>query len=378
MVLRPKNIVFVSSNTLSNEGGSELLWKKTAIRLAGAGHSVHACIARLSKDVPEIERKLVRGGVSVSRYPELPGFLFPAMFLQMVRRKRPDLIVINQLGIRDGIAWAERCVASRIPFLLISQAVRVKDWPNDQLAKKMLSVYGEALENIFVSESGYQLFCREVGGTLPRVSTIYNEMKLSEDCHIPWPDKSGGLRLACVSRIDPSDKGQDLLLDVLQQTKWKKRKLTVSLIGQGTMQESFARTIERAGLSSRLVMKGFIEDVKTIWADHHGLVLPSREEAMSIALLEAMNCGRLVIATPGADHRKFIQDGVTGFLMGAASASELDAALERAWESRTRWRSMGEKARARLKSLIPVSAHVTLTEKILEHLGESKPLRKAS
>ena len=64
---------------------------------------------------------------------------------------------------------------------------------------------------------------------------------------------------------------------------------------------------------------GFTEDVESIWASHHALVLPSRSEGLPLVVVEAMLCGRPAIVTDVAGNAELIQDGVSGFVAAAAA-----------------------------------------------------------
>jgi glycosyltransferase involved in cell wall biosynthesis len=81
-----------------------------------------------------------------------------------------------------------------------------------------------------------------------------------------------------------------------------------------------------------------------VWAEHHALVLPSRHEGMPLAVVEAMLCGRVCIVTDVAGNTEFIDDGVTGFVAPAPTASLFRDALERAWDRRGEWRQVGAAA----------------------------------
>ncbi len=59
---------------------------------------------------------------------------------------------------------------------------------------------------------------------------------------------------------------------------------------------------------------------------------------------EAMLCGRGVLATRVGGATDWLRDGETGFLCPAPTVPLLAEALDRAWQARDRWQSMGEAA----------------------------------
>jgi len=66
----------------------------------------------------------------------------------------------------------------------------------------------------------------------------------------------------------------------------------------------------------------------------HVLVMASRVEVLSLAIVEAMLCARPVFATDVAGHAEIIKDGITGFLVDAPTAPSVAKALERLWVAR--------------------------------------------
>ena len=87
-----------------------------------------------------------------------------------------------------------------------------------------------------------------------------------------------------------------------------------------------------------------MSDIRSIWADNHLLVMPSRAEGTPLALVEAMICGRPSVVTDVGGNTEWIDEPSTGFVAEAPSARSLDNALERAWEARGHWESIGQRA----------------------------------
>jgi glycosyltransferase involved in cell wall biosynthesis len=160
------------------------------------------------------------------------------------------------------------------------------------------------------------------------------------------------LRLACVARLELYAKGQDLLVDVLSSEKWRQRDVQVDLYGKGPNHWILEEQIRRLGLAGMKV-RGFVDNIASIWADHHALVLPSRQEGLPLALVEAFLCGRPAVVTRVGGNAELVEEGASGFVAPAPTAKLLDAALERLWENRARLPDMGVRARETVARLIP-------------------------
>ena len=90
-----------------------------------------------------------------------------------------------------------------------------------------------------------------------------------------WPDDRERLRLACVGRVDPREKGQDLILRVLARERWRGRPVTVSFFGGGDHLQGLKAMAEYHRLAN-VSFHGFVHDVESIWNEHHALLLASR------------------------------------------------------------------------------------------------------
>ena len=73
---------------------------------------------------------------------------------------------------------------------------------------------------------------------------------------------------------------------------------------------------------------GFVAP-EDIWAKEQILVLPSRQEGLPIALVEAMMAGRPAVVTDVGGNREVIDEGITGFIAEAPTVCAVSAALER-------------------------------------------------
>jgi glycosyltransferase involved in cell wall biosynthesis len=124
------------------------------------------------------------------------------------------------------------------------------------------------------------------------------------------------------------------------------------------------RLVRRLYLSDRVNFVGHVSSVEEIWASNHVLVMPSRFEGLPLAMIEAMLCGRPVIATDVAGHSEVIEDGVTGFLADAPTVGSMVNALERFWARRDDVRSIGAAAARKIRQLFPSDPVRIFAEKI--------------
>lgn len=358
-------IVFVSAMSGVPWGGSEELWSQAAVRLAQEGHDVSASVVwwpELSRALQDFEKQGVRlrtrkpGGAKLTarlfdRVKRLI-FLEERQEFQWLRLEKPDLVVISQGGNIDGIDWMSFCGQADLPFVSIVQC-NVDGWyPEDGFGAAMAQAYRFARKAFFVSNHNLRLLEQQIGEALPNAAVVWNPYNLPDEEMPAWPKDEGRLRLACVARLDPWYKGQDVLFQVLSQPVWRQRPMEVNLYGRGTRQRVLQLLAQRLHLEN-VHFCGHVADVKGIWERNHLLVLPSRCEGLPLALVESMWCGRAAVVTNVGGNAELCVEAETGFVAEAAVPEILGAALERAWERREDWESLGLAARRRAERLIP-------------------------
>ena len=362
------NVVFVSGNR--TWGGSEELWSATAAVLASDGHSVTVFKSAVDDSEPRIRRlrALSCRIRDLARFPLMPRRLFTLvrslssgaayghevvrLLIGLALSRRPDLVVVSQGGNHDGYFLAEVCHRLRLPYAIVSHKASELYWPADWQQKTIAAVYRAARACFFVSEHNRRLTEEQLGFALPRAAVVRNPFLVPWEPRTDWPDDRQELRLACIGRLHPKEKGQDLLLRVLARRRWSDRPLSVTFYGDGLQRASLERMARNLGLTN-VTFAGFMRDVPAIWSGHHGLILPSRCEGMPITLVEAMLSGRVPIVTDVGGNAEVVDDGATGYLAAAPTEDALDDAMERAWNERHKWREIGAAAAARIRMLIP-------------------------
>lgn len=363
-----KKIMFVSTLGFVPWGGSELLWSEAALRLVGMGHAVSASVAGWAERASQVSA-LARAGVVVKERGEGPSGLGHPLaqkassalfrrvslgqFSRWVRQEQPDLVCVSCGSPGDDMSLIERCVRAGRPYVVIIQAHAEHLWPDDRQSARWSVVFEKARRVFFVSERNKELVETQIGGELLNARIVRNPFNVRWDASPPWPGPLEPARLACVGRLDPMAKGQDLLFQALASEPWRSRPVELSLFGKGPMEEGLRRLAKRLGLEGRVRFCGHEPDVERIWATHHALVLPSRFEGLPLAIVEAMLCARVVIVTDVAGNAELVKDGVTGFVAEAATERHLRQTLERAWEKREDWESMGKRAARSIRELIP-------------------------
>jgi glycosyltransferase involved in cell wall biosynthesis len=278
----------------------------------------------------------------------------------------------------DGIRWMEFCADSDLPFVAIVHCNSEMSWPDDELGAKMARAYKSAKAVFCVSRANLKLLERQLGTLLSNASVVWNPYNVSPDQAVAWPKENGVWKMACVARLQPAAKGQDLLFEVMARKHWQDRPVEINLFGNGPHTDNLRKIAGNLGVKN-VHFRGHVNDVKEIWLHNHLLVLPSRYEGLPLALVEAMWCARPAVVTDIGGNAEVCADGETGFVADAPTVKLLDQTLERAWMRRNEWHTMGQAARARAEQLVPRDPIGNFCERLQECVKtkESNRIRTA-
>lgn len=216
------------------------------------------------------------------------------------------------------------------------------------------NIFQRARQSVFVSSDNLALARRQLALALPDAAVMPNPIRFALDQPIPFPSSGSNFRMANVARFESAWKGQAKLVAMLAQPQWRERNWELSLFGEGRDADYLRQCVAFYGLDGKVFFRGYIRDVREIWASHHVMVAPSAGEGMSLAMLEAMMCGRPVITTEVGGVKECVEPGVTGFVGGRGSDRLFADALEAAWSRRAHWQAMGQKAHDRAKEIARV------------------------
>jgi glycosyltransferase involved in cell wall biosynthesis len=275
------------------------------------------------------------------------------------------LVIISQGANAEGGPWAAACIERKLPYVLISHSAGVPWWPDDAKVYAMRRAHEHALASFFVSQQNLEMTRRQLVVEGRQFEVVWNPFNLRYEASPPWPKEDEPLKLACLARIDVKIKGQDLLIDVMNQAKWRQRAVVVDCFGTGPNDRVVPEYVEKIGLSS-VRFRGFESDVEKVWASHHALVLTSRVEGLPLVVIEATLCGRPCVVTDVGGNREIVEDDVTGFVARSASVDSVDEAMERMWRRRGELRAMGAKGAERLRARLPRDPGKVFAERLME------------
>lgn len=130
-----------------------------------------------------------------------------------------------------------------------------------------------------------------------------------------------------VARLEPV-KEHRLALDAFAALARRHAQAKLYFVGEGECEAALRAQCDALRLGSRVRFLGFRSDVSALLPGADAALLTSRNEAMPMAIIEAMLAGVPVVTTPWRGASEMLQAGVLGAIARAHDASAIAAALE--------------------------------------------------
>ena len=157
----------------------------------------------------------------------------------------------------------------------------------------------------------------------------------------------------CVGRMVPK-KGFDVLIRALAEPPLRERNLVAVMVGEGDDKAAWQALAQQLGVGERLRWVGNVP--KTAIGVYYNLcdllAMPSVSrpaDGLNVCVLDAMSCGKPVVASTVAGNPLAVVDGVTGFLVKEQDPVALAAAMARLLDDPDLRQRMGAASRARIE-----------------------------
>ena len=387
--------VFLLTHT-AGWGGSEVHTLALAGTLAARGHRVS--IVALGADVFRGRLDGLPPGAVEVRTPALPRPLERMTFGEcaaVLRRLRGGAAVMVRSGMEVGSLWLD--LAARLRF---GRYITIEHtWARLEPKSSRRHFYGllpglglwrhrlrllwhcrSALPHrlVCVSETTRAEMIRNFLLSPRRVVAVPNGIDADKFRPDPgrraaarraWGVPDGAVVLGAVGRLC-SVKGYDTAIDLFARLAAMRpeRDLRLVLVGDGEERENLQNLAREAGAAGRVVFPGFTDRPWEAYCGIDVFLLPSLEEAMPLALLEAMACGCCPVAMAvGGVPEVLVSSGVgwtappgdrEAFLAGMDEATGL---------GQERRREMGRAARDQVVSRFNAAVQYEALARIIEN-----------
>jgi len=195
-------------------------------------------------------------------------------------------------------------------------------------------------------------------GAAPRAA-LHQELWLPHDAPI----------VGNVAALVPH-KGQRHLIDAAVQVLRHQPDARFIIVGEGELRPALEHQIRQHHLEKHVMLTGFRPDVLSLHKAFDIFVMSSVTEGLGTSLLDAMACGKPVVATRTGGIPEVVKDGETGLLVPPRDHDAMAAAVVQLLQDRALRERMGAAGLARVQKQFSAESMVKETLRAYRHIAE--------
>lgn len=135
-------------------------------------------------------------------------------------------------------------------------------------------------------------------------------------------DERKPLEICCVASIT-NRKGQHFIVEALKAME-KKPSVHFTFVGDGSDRPALEEMVKSNGLQEFVTFAGVTNDVDSFLSRSDAYILPSEDEGLPMAILEAMRAALPIISTPVGGIPELLTDGYNGVMIEPSAESLVD------------------------------------------------------
>jgi glycosyltransferase involved in cell wall biosynthesis len=209
----------------------------------------------------------------------------------------------------------------------------------------------------------------------PRIVAIPNGVPVPETAWQRRSEWQTAPRAVFVGRLAP-EKGLDTVIDAWPLVRATYPEARLILIGEGPQRAGLEDRVKALGLTlgpgQAVELPGASAEPTEALRDADLFVLPSREEGMSIALLEAMALGIPLVASAIAGNRRLVSDFEHGRLVPPDDPEGLARIIVDQWGNFDRAFQMSRAARSRVDQEFSIQSVARKHLELFQALGRAE------
>ncbi|MBW2045128.1 MAG: glycosyltransferase [Deltaproteobacteria bacterium] len=294
-------------------------------------------------------------------------------FIEIVKLERPDIV-------HPHLFFATRFVApitkfAKVPVVIETAHLR-EAWRKG--IKRMYAVdrffYRFVDKIIAVSGAVKNYLINDKKLPAEKISVIHNgvDLKRLQRLKSDYSDEkislsSNTFKIGVIGRLEPQ-KGHKYFLEAVSLLDGKFEDVKCLIVGEGSLKEELADSVQRLGISDRVQFLGYRQDIKDIIAGLDLVVLPSLYEGLPLVALEAQAMGKPMVVTNVDGSPEVVIHNKTGIVIPCKDSQALKEAIEVFLNNRDLAIQMGEEARRHIEANFDIRAQIEKTQELYKHL----------
>jgi glycosyltransferase involved in cell wall biosynthesis len=191
------------------------------------------------------------------------------------------------------------------------------------------------------------------------------------DTHFYCPSE-GSLRTQTVLIVARLTDNQKRVSDLICAMRHLPEPWLLQIAGSGPDEDKLRTLAASLGVAARTRFLGFVRDnnqLRNMYCECGVFCLPSSDEGLPLAVLEAMSCGCSVVVTSIRAFDGLVENGNTGYKVPVGKPEQLAVAIRRAWQERER---IGIAARQAVVERYSSEAMARRLHSVLQRVGKPK------
>lgn len=180
-------------------------------------------------------------------------------------------------------------------------------------------------------------------------------------------DHDGEIVIGTICALRP-EKRLDWLVEAFARVQKQAPNLRLLIVGNGAVREALERQVAELGIGGVTRFEPATQDVPTWLQRIDVFALTSETESFPNALLEAMACGRCVVASNVGGVAEMVDEGKNGLLFEVGNVEQLAAKLAVAAQDSALRRTLGEEAARTAVERFSIERNVRCIESLYETL----------
>lgn len=244
--------------------------------------------------------------------------------------------------------------------ILHEHAADFVEYYNQSNDKDEITRYINLCDCLIVLSESWKKYFASIGVNEDKINVL-NNIVSPPDLQSNYHTEDGKLHLLYMGEISKRKGGFDLLKAIADHKEQFDGKLLVRM-GGNEVDGDIKAYIKEHKLESIVTYEGWIAGQKKIeclnWEDVY--ILPSYNEGLPIAILEAMAYHHPVISTPVGGIPEILKDGYNGTLVQPGYTESIAKAIQRYIENREKIKNEGEQSYKMVQAFFPESVFTSL------------------